>query len=286
MRRRTVRAAALVAIAFVVAGACSSGSDATPAQKAGGVVPPGEATAVSQTAQGPVRPGDVGRGHRARHRLVDGLRPGRQAVVHRTRPAGCAGWATSPQTVDGVVEQGESGLHGDGLRPRRPALPLLHRPPPTTASSATTPPAPRRRSSCRAIRKAQIHDGGRLALGPDGALYVGTGDAAEQDLAQDDASLNGKILRLDTATGAGHRLQQGAPQRAGPVLRRPAGGSCRPSTAPTGATRSTTSTRATTAAGPAPAATASRTGRRPSLPPAAPSTTPTSSPAGRARCSS
>ncbi|WP_372727972.1 sorbosone dehydrogenase family protein [Nocardioides sp.] len=41
-----------------------------------------------------------------------------------------------------------------------------------------------------------IHDGGRLAFGPDGHLYASTGEIGEPELAQDLDSLGGKILRI------------------------------------------------------------------------------------------
>jgi glucose/arabinose dehydrogenase len=52
------------------------------------------------------------------------------------------------------------------------------------------------------LDRAPIHDGGRIAFGPDGMLYVGTGDAGNGELAQDPESLNGKILRMRPDGGA------------------------------------------------------------------------------------
>lgn len=44
---------------------------------------------------------------------------------------------------------------------------------------------------------ASIHNGGRIAFGPDGKLYATIGDTSEASLAQDRDALAGKILRLN-----------------------------------------------------------------------------------------
>lgn len=64
------------------------------------------------------------------------------------------------------------------------------------------------------ILGAAYHDGGRLEFGPDGKLYVTTGDAGKPELAQDQKSLNGKVLRVEDdgsveVYSLGHRNPQG-----------------------------------------------------------------------------
>jgi glucose/arabinose dehydrogenase len=54
----------------------------------------------------------------------------------------------------------------------------------------------RERSLVDGIAAGRIHDSGRIAFGPDGRLYVATGDAGDGQLAQRTDSLNGKFLAL------------------------------------------------------------------------------------------
>ncbi|MGN8551796.1 UNVERIFIED_CONTAM: PQQ-dependent sugar dehydrogenase [Microbacterium sp. SLM126] len=109
-------------------------------------------------------------------------------------------------TVPGVVSGGESGLHGLALLERDDGtwlyayhgaaddnrvvrMPLLGRPGTLALGESEL--------VFDGIPRASTHDGGRIAFGPDGMLYVATGDAQNRDAPQDPGALGGKILRLD-----------------------------------------------------------------------------------------
>lgn len=113
------------------------------------------------------------------------------------------------QLASGTVHVGESGLLGVAVSPtvEQDHLVYLYR---TAADGnqvvrAEIDPAAGTLGELQpvltGIPSADHHDGGRIAFGPDGMLYVGTGDAGDRPLSQDPASLGGKILRL-TPDGA------------------------------------------------------------------------------------
>ena len=107
--------------------------------------------------------------------------------------------------VDGVQPDGEGGLLGVTVDPDDPDTVLLYA---TTAEdnrvlrgrltdTAVTDLVP----VLTGIPRAGNHNGGRITFGPDGYLYVTTGDAGNGANAQDPGSLGGKILRI-TVDGA------------------------------------------------------------------------------------
>ncbi|MBD3947619.1 PQQ-dependent sugar dehydrogenase [Nocardioides ganghwensis] len=109
-------------------------------------------------------------------------------------------------TVDTAVAQGEAGLLGVAVSPDfetdRTVFLYL-----TTDTDNRVVRARLEGSSLGStsvvldgIPAGFIHDGGRIAFGPDGHLYVTTGETGDPELAQDPDSLAGKILRI-TADG-------------------------------------------------------------------------------------
>ncbi|WP_337843780.1 PQQ-dependent sugar dehydrogenase [Thermus sp.] len=119
-----------------------------------------------------------------------------------------------------VYARGESGLLGLALHPRFPEVPYVYAYRTVEEGGLKNQvvrlrPEGRRGVLERVIldgipaRPHGLHSGGRIAFGPDGMLYVTTGEVYERALAQDLSSLGGKILRL---------TPEGAPAPGNPFL--------------------------------------------------------------------
>jgi glucose/arabinose dehydrogenase len=131
-----------------------------------------------------------------------------------------------------VREAGEGGLMGIALHPDFAHEPFLYAMHSYTVDGSIGNRLVRMRWDGRTLGTpsvlldgivgAGIHNGSRIAVGPDKLLYISTGDAGRSEHAQNRESLNGKILRLtldghaapgnpfgDRVWSFGHRNPQG-----------------------------------------------------------------------------
>lgn len=124
-----------------------------------------------------------------------------------TRVDGKSGKKTELGEVPGVSPSGEGGLLGIALSPEYASdhmiyayftsasdnriVRLIHDEEKPAGEQLGAPD-----TVFRGIPKGVIHNGGRIAFGPDRMLYVGTGESGDTGLSQDKESLGGKILRL------------------------------------------------------------------------------------------
>ena len=106
-----------------------------------------------------------------------------------------------------VYHRGESGLLGLALHPQFPREPYLYAYRTVEEGGLRNQVVRLRHQGNRGVldrvvldgipaRSHGLHSGGRLAFGPDGMLYVTTGEVYERELAQDLSSLGGKVLRI------------------------------------------------------------------------------------------
>lgn len=139
--------------------------------------------------------------------LPDGSALVSERDTARIKHVTAAGVVRQIGTVPGVRHGGEGGLLGIAVAPTFGTDRLLYAYHTASGdnrvvrmtyngSSLGTP-----QTVVTGIPRANIHNGGRLAFGPDGFLYISTGDAANTANAQNPNSLGGKILRV-TPTGS------------------------------------------------------------------------------------
>lgn len=151
--------------------------------------------AVDQAARGHTAAFVAERGSAAVLRVVEGAPPRRVGVVAGVRASGEGGLLglAVVQRGEGVPASPAKRLYayftsddGDNRIVRM-----------DLTGPASAPTLGRPVLVLSGIPAAENHNGGRIVLGPDGHLWIGTGDAQQTDNAQDRQSLGGKILRID-----------------------------------------------------------------------------------------
>ena len=221
MQRRAVSAALAVTALLVTAGCSSDGGgspgDGTSTSSGGAGTATGSSPSAQAAEQTPPAKGTV----KVLRTVTEGLKTpwglaplpdGNLLVSSRddgtiTRINEKTGQKTELGKVSGVSPAGEGGLLGIALSPDYASDHMIY----AYFTSASDnrivrvlydekKPAGEQLGApdtiFKGIPKGYIHNGGRIAFGPDGMLYAGTGESGQRGLAQDKKSLGGKILRL------------------------------------------------------------------------------------------
>ncbi|MEV7375081.1 PQQ-dependent sugar dehydrogenase [Streptomyces sp. NPDC090301] len=209
-RPAVVKALWGAAVLVLVAGCSSGGTEDRP-----GTAPPTSTSASATASASPSGSATAPAGGVAvTGTLTEGLKspwglaelPGGDLLVSSrdertiTRVDGRTGAKTSLGEVPGVVPGGEGGLMGLAVRDGWVYAYL-------TAASDNRIVRMRYGGAegdrlgvpqpvLTGIPKGTVHNGGRIAFGPDRMLYAGTGETGRTGLAQDRESLGGKILRM------------------------------------------------------------------------------------------
>ncbi|MGA4839436.1 PQQ-dependent sugar dehydrogenase [Streptomyces sp. G45] len=203
---------------LLLATACSSDDGGAPFDRSTTSRAPGPGTqGPRDTAKPPPEKGSA----RVTRTLATGLKspwglaalPGGDLLVSSrdegtiTRVDGATGKKTEVGAVPGVAPGGEGGLLGLALSPTYASDHLVYAYFTTESDNRVArllydEKKPRGQqlgapdTVLKGIPKGMLHNGGRIAFGPDKLLYVATGETGDTGLAQDKKSLGGKILRL------------------------------------------------------------------------------------------
>ncbi|MEC4016237.1 PQQ-dependent sugar dehydrogenase [Streptomyces sp. H27-D2] len=222
--RRPVVTAALAAAALLLAAGCSSDEDGAgrPARSSssspGGAGADGESSSPAEPPSSPAPAKGSVKVERTLTENLDspwGLAPlpnGDLLIASRDsgkilRISADDGKKTELGSVPGVSASGEGGLLGLALAPAFGADHMVYAYFTTASDNRIArmsyddkKPAGSQLGApdtiFKGIPKGEIHNGGRIAFGPDKMLYAGAGETGDRGLAQDKESPAGKILRM------------------------------------------------------------------------------------------
>jgi len=233
MRPPLMTAAPVLAVVLAAAlvGGCSDGSDgdsaaeSTPTATSTSPSDSGASTTTSATPEPVVRTrvtGEVATGLEAPWGIAflpDGSALVSERDSDRVKLVTAAGEVSDVGSVRGVDGTGEGGLLGLALSPSydedQTVFAYFTAGDENVVARMTYDGngLSDQRTVFDGIPSGPIHNGGRIAFGPDGFLYVGTGEAGQRDPSQDPDDLLGKILRI-TADG---EAAPGNPTEGSPV---------------------------------------------------------------------